>query len=98
MHQDRLFKFFFWAALAAPLASAQSISSGTVTGTVTDPTGAAVSNAKLELRNAVTDYRQSQVTDSSGTFRFNNVPPNPYRLIVDASGFAPTQRDVEVRS
>jgi outer membrane cobalamin receptor len=98
MHQDRLFKFFFWAALAAPLASAQSISSGTVTGTVTDPTGAAVSNAKLELRNAVTDYRQSQVTDSSGTFRFNNVPPNPYRLTIDASGFAPTQRDVEVRS
>jgi hypothetical protein len=98
MYSDRLFKFLVLAVVAVRLGCAQSISSGTVTGTINDPTGAVIANARIELRNAVTDYREAQTTDTSGTFRFNNVPPNNYRLTAEAKGFAPAQRDVDVRS
>ena len=98
MYSDRLFKFLILAMVAVRLGCAQSISSGTVTGTINDPTGAVIANARIELRNAVTDYRDSQITDTSGTFRFNNVPPNNYRITAEAKGFAPAKRDVDVRS
>jgi carbon monoxide dehydrogenase subunit G len=75
----------------------QSISSGTVTGTVTDPSGAVISDAGVQLRNSVTGYEQSTKTDNSGAFRFNNVPHNPYRLTVKADGFAATSQDVDVQ-
>src|SRR5260370_19891930 len=66
--------------------NAQSINSGTVTGTVTDPSGAIVKGARVGLRNPVTGYEQSAVTDISGSFRFNNIPQNNYRLTASAAG------------
>ncbi len=79
------------------VAEPQSIGSGTLTGTVTDPSGSSVGKAKVELRNAVNGYQQSQVTDSNGSFRFNAVPPNTYQLSVAADGFAPAIQPVDVR-
>ena len=78
------------------LAEPQSIGSGTVNGTVTDPSGSSVSKAKVELRNAVNGYQQTQVTDSQGNFKFNAVPPNTYQLTVTADGFAPKTQPVDV--
>src|SRR5882762_6842780 len=77
---------------------AQSINSGTVTGTVTDQSGAVVSGAKVVLRNAITGYQQSATTDETGSFRFNNVPQNPYRLTATAPGFSASTQDIDVRS
>jgi len=60
---------------------AQSIgSAGTIQGTVTDPSGAVVSNAAVEIRNPISGYRQSATTDTAGAFRFTNIPPNPYHV------------------
>jgi len=70
---------------------------GTISGTVTDPSGAAVTKAAVSIINRITNYRQAATTDSTGTFRFNNVPPNPYHLEVSATGFAVSDKDVEVR-
>jgi len=44
----------------------QSISSGTVTGAVSDPSGALVSDVIVHLRNSVTGYEQSAKTDNAG--------------------------------
>lgn len=85
-------------ASVAGLSYAQSIGSGTVTGTVTDQSNAVVRGAKVTLRNPVTGYDQSTVTDESGLFRFNNVPQNGYRLTAAASGFSVANQEVEVRS
>jgi len=63
---------------AACLSYAQSINSGTVT----DQTNAVVREAKVTLRNSVTGYDKSTVTDESGVYRFKNVPQNGYRLTV----------------
>jgi hypothetical protein len=84
----------FCAAAPAP---AQSISAGTIAGNVTDPSGAAVSGAVVAIHNPVSNYRQAVSTDAAGAFRFNNVPPNSYRLEVTVPGFAPFTRDVAVR-
>ena len=70
---------------------------GTIAGTVTDPSGAAIAAASASIVNRVTNYRQKATADGNGTFRFTNIPPNPYHLEVSAPGFAPSEQDVEVR-
>jgi hypothetical protein len=76
----------------------QSINSGTVGGTVADQSGAIIAGAAVQLRNPVTGYEQSVKTDSSGTFRFSNIPQNNYQLAVTAPGFASAIQALDVRS
>jgi len=78
---------------------AQSAGTSTsVSGTVTDPSSAAVSGATVEIQNPVSGYQRIMQTDSSGEFNFTNVPFNPYHLTVVASGFTSYVQDVDVRS
>lgn len=78
---------------------AQSLGgAGTIGGTVTDPSGAVISQATIEIRNPITGYKQATRADGSGTFRLLNVPPNPYHLQVSAPGFAPSEQDITVRT
>jgi hypothetical protein len=84
------------ALLAAGAGFSQSINSGTVTGVVADPTGAVIAAAGVQLRNQLTGYEQATKTDTTGAFRFNNVPPNPYQLSVTADGFSPATQTVDV--
>lgn len=86
------------AFLAGIPAFGQSINSGTITGTVKDPSGAVVANAEVQLRNPVTNYAKTTNTDETGTFRFNNVPQNRYQLTVTAPGFSTAAKPVEVHS
>jgi hypothetical protein len=79
--------------LTAAVAQAQSLN-----GTVMDPSGAVVPNAKVEIHNPVSGYDRATVTDASGKFSFLNVPFNPYHLTVTAEQFAPYAQDVEIRS
>ncbi|HZQ17093.1 MAG TPA: TonB-dependent receptor [Terriglobales bacterium] len=77
---------------------AQSGNSTSITGTVLDPSGAVVSNAKVEVSNPVSGFSRTAVTDSTGTFAIPNVPFNPYHVTVIGKGFAPHVSDVDVRS
>src|SRR2546428_8700681 len=79
-------------------AAAQSVASGTVDGSVVDPTGAVVSGAKVEIRSAITGYQRTTTTDSSGAFRFTNLPFNPYHIEVTQRGFSTAAQDVDVRT
>src|SRR5882672_3705103 len=82
-----------------PGASAQSGGSSTsVTGTVVDPTGAVVANATVEVRNPVSGFSRTAITDSGGKFTIPNVPFNPYHVSVSGQGFAPYAHDIDVRS
>jgi hypothetical protein len=85
--------------LAGSLVNAQSGgNSGSISGTVLDPTGAVVPNATVEIRQAVSGFDRTTTTDGKGNFSFSNVPFNPYHMTVTAAGFAPSVQDVEVRS
>jgi len=83
--------------LAVP-ARAQLGNSGSIDGVVKDQSGASVPSAKVEISNPVTGFHREATTDSEGTFRFSNIPFNPYHLTVTAGGFASSAQDVDVRS
>jgi Carboxypeptidase regulatory-like domain len=87
---------FFVLNLAS--ATAQSVASGTIEGTVTDSTGGVVVGATVDLRNPITGFQQTTTTDSAGAFRFTNIPFNPYHLQVTQQGFNPFSQDVSVRT
>ena len=87
------------ACLSCATSLAQSSGgAGTIEGVVTDPTGAVIAAATLEIQNAVTGFKRQTATDDTGTFRFTNIPPNPYHLHVFAPGFKEVHQDVTVRS
>ena len=73
-------------------------SSGTVRGSVLDPSGAAVNGAVVEIQNPVSHLSRSTATDSAGSFAFTNVPFNNYHLTASASGFQVGAQDVNVRT
>ena len=68
---------------------AQSASTGALTGTVTDPTGAVVQKAKITLRNTGTDETRTAVSDQDGSYRFSLLPPGDFELTIHADGLAP---------
>ncbi len=98
----RCFAVFLLAAFlqaAFSLSYAQSAAnSGTISGTVTDPTGAVVPNATVSINNPVSQYSRTATTDSAGHYRFPNLPFNPYHFTVNATGFASLVQDVDVAS
>jgi outer membrane cobalamin receptor len=77
---------------------AQSVASGTIEGTVVDPSGGIVVGAAVEIQNPVTGFTQTAVTDASGMFRFANIPFNNYHIQVIQEGFRPAAQDVSVRT
>jgi hypothetical protein len=66
--------------------SAQS-TSGTVLGTVADPSGSVVPQAKVELFNTGTNAVREETSSSNGAYQFNNVEVGTYQLRVDVPGF-----------
>jgi hypothetical protein len=89
----------FLAASFAEVPSTQNLgASGTLQGSVADPTGAVVPGATLHLINRVTNYTATITTDTSGLFVFRSVPFNHYKLTVTAPGFAPTETELDVNS
>jgi hypothetical protein len=86
-------------ASLADRAAAQSLgNAGTIEGIVTDPSGAVVARAQVTLHNALTGYSQSAETGPDGSFRFSNIPPNPYHLEVKAAGFSVFSQNVDIRN
>ena len=82
-----------------PRVSGQSLgNAGTIAGTVVDPSGASVAKGSVTIHNAVTGYSQATATAADGSFRFNNIPPNPYHLEVTSPGFSAFSQDVTIRS
>lgn len=61
---------------------------GSVSGTVIDPSGAFVSEAVVSLARAGQSSNQETVTDDDGQFYFVNIAPGPFQLTVTAGGFA----------
>ena len=75
-----------------------SSNSGTVRGTVLDPSGGAVKGAKVEIQNPVSKFNQTVQTNDQGNFELNNIPFNNYHLSAAATGFTLSTQDIDVRS
>ncbi len=78
---------------------AQSISSsGTIRGSVLDPSGESVTGVSVTLQNPVSGYTQTTATNAQGSFAFADIPYNNYHLSATATGFQANAQDVNVRS
>jgi hypothetical protein len=73
-------------ALFACLAAGQEFRS-TLTGKVTDPSGAVVANAKVIATKSDTNSKFETVTNVDGLYTIPFLPPGPYNLTAEMSGF-----------
>jgi Carboxypeptidase regulatory-like domain/TonB dependent receptor/TonB-dependent Receptor Plug Domain len=76
--------------LSAALCQAQ-FESGSVLGTITDPSGNAVANASITLTNVRTNTSQKTKSDNTGNFLFVNQRLGSYRVRAELSGFKPAE-------
>lgn len=89
-------RFLRWAGAAAVIAalagSMQAQSTfGTVLGTIKEPSGAVVPNAKVDLLNQGTGVAKSTLTDATGTYQFVNIDVGKYEVTIEAVGFQKVQ-------
>ena len=76
----------FGLSFASPPVFAQAVS-GTILGTVTDSSGAVMSNAKVTVVNEGTGLTRTVIADASGEFTAPSLPTGRYTVIAEASGF-----------
>ncbi len=76
-----------FAVLALSFSAFAQVQNGQFSGTVTDPSGAAIANAKVTVRSASTDLTQSIMTNASGNYVIKELPVGVYNLSVEAAGF-----------
>ncbi len=73
--------------LSAGMLWAQSVSTGAISGTVTDPTGAVVPGAVVQLNQASHNIHLSTTASSTGNFAFQHLGPGAYTVTITAKGF-----------
>ena len=84
---SRLFRAFLAVVCLGTALFAQSGNQGSITGTVTDASGAVVPNANVTATNKQTSTQFTSTTSDQGTYTFPVVPVGDYELRVSGSGF-----------
>jgi hypothetical protein len=84
------------AFLLVPSLVAQSLVSGDLTGTVTDPSGAVVPDATVTARNNSTGQTLNTTTNSRGAYRFSLLSPGNYTVTANAQGFSKAETKAAV--
>ena len=80
------------ALLAFPAAAGAQVVGGSITGSVSDASGAAVPHASVVVRNQNTGTERRLVSDDSGQFSAPSIPVGTYSITVESAGFAPLVR------
>src|SRR6266446_3150818 len=76
-----------FALLALTFSAFAQVQNGQLTGTVTDPSGAAIANAKVTVANPATGFSASTTSNSSGNYTVRELPVGTYKVTAEASGF-----------
>src|SRR5690348_7660829 len=79
-------------ALLLPACAHAQVSTATLTGLITDPSGAAIPNVELKLTCSETGVVTRSATDAVGEYTAPLLPPGHYRVEATASGFQPHAR------
>jgi outer membrane receptor protein involved in Fe transport len=80
-------------AIATPRGVDAQVLYGSLTGNVTDPSGAAVAGAKVEALNIGTGVSTSVVTDERGAYFFSNLQASLYKVTITAQTFKALAQD-----
>jgi hypothetical protein len=76
--------------------SPAQVSTGQITGTVTDPSGAVIPDATVVIKNVGTNATRTEKTSSNGTYTVTGLEPATYSVTVTTSSFTPYAAKVEV--
>jgi hypothetical protein len=79
------------SGLSTPRASGQAVY-GSILGTVTDPQGSAVANAKVTVTDQNKGTTQQTTTNESGNYSVSHLIPDPYSVKIEAQGFKSTEQ------
>ncbi|MDP9160894.1 MAG: carboxypeptidase regulatory-like domain-containing protein, partial [Acidobacteriota bacterium] len=74
-----------------------TVGTGSIVGTVTDPSGAVVNNAKITITNVDTRQSSNLTTNAAGSFNSGALPPGGYKVHVSSSGFSSVDTPVTVQ-
>src|SRR5258705_6434169 len=78
--------FIVFCALGTPLASAQAVF-GSIFGTVTDPSGAAIPGAKVVVTSATKGTTVETTTNADGNYSVTHLIPDAYNVRAEGAGF-----------
>src|SRR5947207_6333867 len=93
MKKAFMFVLALTLAMFATSAMAQSSTTGSIEGQVTDPNGAAVKGATVTATSPNLITAQSATTGDEGRYLISALPPGKYKVTVDASGFGKFSKD-----
>src|SRR5215472_13870059 len=81
----------FIALLCVATVYGQAVNS-TLLGTITDSSGAAVANARVNITEVNTSIVRNANTNESGNYSFPDLPPGTYKVTVEQTGFKRASR------
>src|SRR5580693_9906827 len=90
--QRGLFQIFFVLTLILPAMLFAQGYFGTVSGVLTDPSGAVIQGAKVTLLDEQKGYQFTATSDSDGRYLFASIPPGTYSVTAETQGFEKTVR------
>src|ERR1043166_7508445 len=93
---SKIVRFIFVSMLVLALSAiafAQSTTTGSIGGVVTNPNKEVVTGAAVSVKNNGTNKEDSATTDDSGRFKVPNLQPGNYTVTVNSSGFSPSTMD-----
>ena len=79
------------SVLGLPGAAAAQVTSGAISGVITDAQSAVLPGVALTLRNTETGFTRTAVTEADGRYRLAGLSPGRYDLKAELSGFAPVE-------
>src|SRR5713226_8554832 len=82
---------------ASLLLAQTTLSTGSISGTVTDPTGAVVDGARIVITNTGTGQALNLTSNSAGAFSSGPLDPGSYKVQVSAKGFSSVSQNVTVQ-
>ena len=88
---SRLAMLLFVSLLSSPAVAAAQVTSGAISGVITDAQSAVLPGVALTLRNTETGFTRTTVTEADGRYRLAGLPPGRYELKAELSGFAPVE-------
>src|SRR6476620_952229 len=85
----KLFSMSLLVLAVSAVAFAQSTTTGSIGGVVTNPNKEVVSGASVSVKNTGTNKEDAATTDDTGRFKVANLQPGSYAVTVNSSGFSP---------
>src|SRR5438105_828026 len=93
------FCLVFFSLLIMVVSAAAQVQNGQFTGTITDPSGAAIANAKVTAVNPATNLSVAATTNATGLYTLKELPAGSYKITAEAPGFrTSTNADVTLNA